>query len=264
MNVKKMISALTAKGYNVGVYHRPDGGVRITSINGVKYGSSGGAGNNAARKILGVSLTAKQKAQRSIAGKASAKGHKLSVYVQEGEAGGLTRGKHKAVSITKKEKAFLRKYNAAVRKLNVQTYEYKGQRQSGSAQRVETPRISTEYFRKGKTRFGSREEIRKLKNNLRKGLGFANVQHVEGVIEKLKMSKNSAGNYRYPKAIDFLEQHKNQIDDSAMIRVLEMTYDQKNGQKVSDEELDEIMLKVLKEGTKTLKESAKLLKEYLK
>lgn len=58
MTALEMQSALQAKGYSVEIYFRKEGGARISKINGVRY--TGSKGNEAARQLLGVSLTKEQ------------------------------------------------------------------------------------------------------------------------------------------------------------------------------------------------------------
>lgn len=259
MNVKNMIAALRSKGHSVGVYHRPDGGVRITSIDGVKYKGSAG-GNNAARQILGVSLSAKQKSQRAQAGTQSISGHKLRVYVQKGEK--LAAGYHKAAKITKEEKNFLRKYNKAVKELGAPIFERKGQGAKNKSKSIEVPRITSEYFRKGKTRFGAAEEMRRLTNNLRKALGFAYPASVQMAIEKLKLTGRA-----YPRTIEYLRTHENEINDAYLIAALDLAYDREKQEGSAeteyaiDEATDNAMLETLKEGTKILKSLEKTIKK---
>lgn len=52
-----MVKTLRAQGHKVVYRVRSDGGVRITSIDGVKYKSSESTGNKTARKMLGLELS---------------------------------------------------------------------------------------------------------------------------------------------------------------------------------------------------------------
>jgi hypothetical protein len=73
MNVREMIGALISKGYSVTSYVRPDGGVRITSINGQRFEKSSAQGNQMARLLLSVRMTKSQIKQRRLARKAITK-----------------------------------------------------------------------------------------------------------------------------------------------------------------------------------------------
>lgn len=263
MRVKDMISALRSKGHAVSVYTRPDGGVRITAIDGKRYASSGNKGNEQARKILNVSLSPRQRSQRATAGRSGRTAHKLKVYVQENESKKLASGYHSVEKITKKEKAFLRKYNRTAKKLNARLFQFSGKRETGQANRIEVPSITTQYFRKGKTRFGTREEIRRLKRNLKRAIGYADAQSVEAVLAKLKATAENYGHH-YPRTIAYIEKYASSMDHETLIQVLEMTYDHKNQYYQSDENVDATMLKLLKAGREKLLKARKELYKNIK
>ena len=55
---EQMAQELKARGFNVKLYYRKEGGARITSINGKAY--TGSTGTKEARKLLGEALSEKQ------------------------------------------------------------------------------------------------------------------------------------------------------------------------------------------------------------
>lgn len=63
INVRKMVAELKTKGYEVTFRVRSDGGILITSIDGVKY--KGAAGNKMARLLTGNVLSKRRTAQLS-------------------------------------------------------------------------------------------------------------------------------------------------------------------------------------------------------
>lgn len=63
INVRKMVVELKAKGYEVTYRERSDGGILITSIDGVKY--KGAQGNKMARLLTGNVLSRRRTAQLS-------------------------------------------------------------------------------------------------------------------------------------------------------------------------------------------------------
>lgn len=60
-NMKQIIDQLRSSGYQVNAYKRKDGGYLIRSINGAKF--TGAKGNEAARQIVGASLSVRKQKQ---------------------------------------------------------------------------------------------------------------------------------------------------------------------------------------------------------
>lgn len=104
MNVRQLVAKLSSQGYKINYYIRPDGGIRITKIDGTSYPSSGGAGNQAARLLAGASLSVAQRSQRQEARQTiiETKAHKVTKY---------------APKLTKKEKKQLSHMNYISRKI---------------------------------------------------------------------------------------------------------------------------------------------------
>lgn len=61
MTTRKIVEELTKQHHKVKVYERPDGGIRITEIDGIKFLASNNKGNDFARNLLNVQLSEKQK-----------------------------------------------------------------------------------------------------------------------------------------------------------------------------------------------------------
>lgn len=61
MTTRKIVKELAKQGHKVKVYERPDGGLRITEIDGIKFPSSNNKGNDFARNLLNEHLSEKQK-----------------------------------------------------------------------------------------------------------------------------------------------------------------------------------------------------------
>lgn len=63
--IRSIVQQLRAAGIKITLYERPDGGILIRSIDGVKF--TGAQGNKRAREMLGVELSAAQQTQLSSA-----------------------------------------------------------------------------------------------------------------------------------------------------------------------------------------------------
>lgn len=64
MKLTEVANVLRKQGHTVTLYKRPDGGYRVSSIDGLKFSIGGNAGNDYARNLLGASLSRKQYEQR--------------------------------------------------------------------------------------------------------------------------------------------------------------------------------------------------------
>lgn len=69
-NINKVIYQLREQGHSVETYRRPDGGVRIIGIDGMKFAKSGAEGNNLGRSMTGTFMSKAQISQRRKANKA--------------------------------------------------------------------------------------------------------------------------------------------------------------------------------------------------
>ncbi len=153
MTTKEMISALRVKGYKVKARQRTDGGWLITEINGKKYEAA--KGNQKARSILGVTESAKRKAQRQ---------YNVAQYI---------RGKRKIRTLDKDMKKVLRQVQRTWRK-----NEVKGKVTAANVKR---------HIRE----FGWDEALAYLKRQKRYGQGYAyekNVEYLAQYIEDIAAS----------------------------------------------------------------------------
>lgn len=219
MQVRDMVQALTNQGHLVTYYIRPDGGLRITSIDGQRFSISGNAGNDAARKMLGTSLTAQQKSQRATAAVEAAKGHKVSPMKPK---------------LTGKEKKTIKKLNRLLRKMKKKIFGMEQARQA----RARKPT--------------TKEFLQSLKSQTKRLLDIAYTGNVEWLIEWL-YSKNIM-----KKVISWLNRNKtnNTIADSALVQVQEWAYKLLNGE-ISEAEAENSSLEVLREGASRIKASIK-------
>lgn len=64
MTIKKIAELLKRQGHKVTLYKRPDGGYRVTKIDGIKFDVGGNAGNDFARNLAGRDITRAQVEQR--------------------------------------------------------------------------------------------------------------------------------------------------------------------------------------------------------
>lgn len=67
MRVTDIVRELIAQGHTVELYWRPDGGQRITRIDGRYFSKTGAEGNNAGRKLLNAPLPKAERKQRELA-----------------------------------------------------------------------------------------------------------------------------------------------------------------------------------------------------
>lgn len=214
MQVRDMVQALTDKGHLVTYYVRPDGGLRITSIDGERFSISGNAGNERARKILGTSLSARQKSQRATAALEAKQGHLVTSQKPR---------------LSKSEKKALKKANVALKKL--------GKEKIGAKQARQSRGRST----------STKEFVRKLKSQVRHHIGIAYSKNVEWLISWLELKRI------FPKVREWLKDHisTSLISDSALASVHEEAYNVLNN--IYDERTgEENSLRYLSEGKRRI------------
>lgn len=219
MQVRDMVQALTNQGHLVTYYIRPDGGLRITSIDGQRFSISGNAGNDAARKMLGTSLTAQQKSQRATAAVEAAKGHKVSPMKPK---------------LTGKEKKTIKKLNRLLKK-----YKKKA--------------IGMEQARQARGRKSSAKDfLKSLTAQAKRLLDIAYTGNIEWLEEWL----DTRG--LMPLVVEWLENNKEKglVSDSALVQVQELTY-KLFGNQMTEAEATEQALEFLNEGASRIKASVK-------
>jgi hypothetical protein len=188
MKTIDVIANLRAQGYSVEYWKRPDGGVRITSINGLTYSMTGGKGNAAAREILGQGLSTSQRAQRQAASLRTLEGHSTADLPK----------------LTASERKWLRKMN----------YKYK---------KIAGKRIGMHQARRNKFyNHSSREMKRAITNTIKHSLHIAYRANVEWTIAMLENTSSSKEAYR--DVINYLKRHINQIQDESLHSVHQLLY----------------------------------------
>lgn len=111
VTLREVVDYLRGRGVNITFKERPDGSLRITSIDGIRY--AGSEGNNKARERAGMDMTAAQKEQRRKAQPKAVEGTKL-----------------KEPSLTIKERERLRVENRKRQKLGLESLTAKQARQA--------------------------------------------------------------------------------------------------------------------------------------
>ena len=147
MKTIDVIIQLQQKGVNIEFYERPDGGVRVTKINGKSFSKASSKGNTLARQLLKVNPISKKQKEHLKANRKSISKSKL----------------------TEREKKRLKEYNKRVKKLN-----------------KELKPLSNKTARKRKAKEGTQSLMKALKNNIRHYSGYAyraNVEWFIGVLE---------------------------------------------------------------------------------
>lgn len=181
---------LESRGYKVTYYRRPDGGIRITSINGVKYKLS--EGNTAAKILTGARyLSKKEVAQRK---KASPYAYSKSLP-----------------KLTKKEIKFVRHYNRLVKKMK-----------SGVKVKLKTARVN-------KAKFGFRETKKSMSHALFHGMGIAYSLDVEAFQNKLIATNFLDAARAIEKSITYKNKGHAAIMDTSLIKEMDYWYDLKKG-----------------------------------
>lgn len=179
---------LERRGYKVTFYRRPDGAIRISSINGQHYKLS--EGNKAARSITGKYLSRKQITQR----------RKASPYAYT----------PKLPKLTKSEQLFIRRYNRKVKKLG-----------TGIKVKMKTARIE-------KRKYGFKGLKQKLFTSSFRQMGIARISDVEFFQEKLRLSGYFDAAKAIEKSITYKGKGHASIMDASLVKEMDYWYDLKN------------------------------------
>lgn len=70
LTIRQQVEKLRKEGHVVRTYERKDGGIRVVSLDGVKFDKGSSEGNDAVRKLTGQSLSRAQRKQRRKANRA--------------------------------------------------------------------------------------------------------------------------------------------------------------------------------------------------
>ena len=206
---------LESRGYKVTYYRRPDGAIRISSINGIHYKLS--EGNKAARAFTGKYLSRKQITQR----------REASPYAYSA----------KLPKLTKAERLYIRRYNRRVRKTGV-----------GVKVKMKTARVE-------KRKMGFKGLREKLFNISIHAQGIAYSADVEAFHAKLEASGFYDAANAIVKSIQFQSTGHAAIMDSSLTKEMDYWYDLKNlngADGKTEEELVEIINEDYEADTKEI------------
>ncbi len=190
MRTSKVVEQLRNQGHKVSVYKRPDGGIRITKIDGIKFTLS--EGNAFARELIGKPSSAasheqRQKArQEALKGKKRQKAKMPSLTIRKGDSAERRREKRELKKAVQKARKVLRKSNK---------------------------KLGAEQISKKIKREGYKKAASRILNTARHEAGLAYEAHVTALIDYMKMVYKEAGlDCEYEVAI--LNQNKEHFADS--------------------------------------------------
>lgn len=234
MKLIKVVEKLRAEGHNVTTKKRTDGGIKITSIDGVKF--SGIKGNTQARAMSGEKLSTQQLAQR--------RGNWYEVYSQK--------------TIVKTDKGGTRIYEAGeIKKVATTGTKRKSKKVKGvelssdiSKQLKKTQRAwnQSKLFEKGKGRQTKRIVQKKFRSKIK--AGKTEEEAKEEVLQELKEAEMYAKGYANPEnaqsiidRIEMLGKSKNVYGENKLLlnRVLSKLQVLKNQDKLPFTTIDEIV-----------------------
>lgn len=185
MTIKKVVEALRAQGHKVKVYVRPDGGQRITKIDGIKFAVGGNEGNDFGRGLIGDSLTKKQYEQRRTIQPLAQEGKQATItpfYVNK-KGRKVTRKnakKPQSLTIRKGDTAQEKAIKRRIRKLRKKLKEH-GQK------------TTAKILRGRIKRYGLEDTLKVLANKTRKDAGIAYPASVESYEDYLIMVQGRYG-----------------------------------------------------------------------
>ena len=185
MTIKKVVEALRAQGHKVKVYVRPDGGQRITKIDGLKFSVSGNEGNDFGRGLIGDTLTKKQYEQRRTIQPLAQEGKQATItpfYVNK-KGRKVTRKnakKPQSLTIRKGDTAQEKAIKRRIRKLRKKLKEH-GQK------------TTAKILRGRIKRYGLEDTLKVLANKTRKDAGIAYPASVESYEDYLIMVQGRYG-----------------------------------------------------------------------
>lgn len=152
-NINKVVYLLREQGHSVETYRRPDGGVRITAIDGMRFAKSGAEGNNLGRSMTGTFMSKAQTIQRKRANRA-------------------------VIRFTAKQKKIIQKAQRQVKK--------------ASKKQGDTYRLKAKAIKQNIKRVGWKAALKTIKNVLRHKLGGAYEAETEWWAEMLDQNNMPA------------------------------------------------------------------------
>lgn len=167
MKAIDIVKKLRSEGHKISIYKRPDGGIRVTKVDGIKFSKGNSEGTNYIRELAKVNLSEKQYTQRR--------------KNEQAARDGKRRQKAKMPSLTfrKGDSKETRKNKRAVKKALKRARKYRT---------VNMRQVSQRLKREG---YGS--TIKALENISRKESGLAYPANVDNLGDFIKMVLADAG-----------------------------------------------------------------------
>lgn len=166
MRTIDVVKALRSHSHRVSYVKRADGGIRIYSVDGIRFSKTNSDGNNYARELADLNLSSKQFSQRRESGEVALKLAKA----RKSE-------RLPSLSVRKADKAMKRKQKIALRKL---VRKLNQQRKSQGQMPFDPIKLRQRIRRQG---YG--ETGKTIKNILLKNAGIAYPRAVESFVEYL-------------------------------------------------------------------------------
>lgn len=210
MRTINVVKELRNQGHRVSYVTRADGGVRIYSVDGIKFSKSKSDGNNYARELADINLTAKQYSQRRESGDVALKLSKARKTQRL-----------PSLSVRKADKAMKRKQKNEIRRL---MRKLNKQRVSQGEKPFDPIKLRQRIRRQG---YG--ETAKTIKNILLKSAGIAYPRAVESFVEHIDELTIKYDSDDLKALVDrtkqALERATNLIMDSTLHHLYEEFYD---------------------------------------
>lgn len=225
--LREVVAYLKARGVDIEFKERPDGSLRITSIDGIKY--AGSEGNNKAREAAGMEMSAAQKEQRRKAQPKAVEGLKL-----------------KEPALTARERERLRAENKRRRKVGLKSLSAKQARQA----KRDDGNIREMLKRSASARFHAAGHAYRASI-------LHDIDEIESdpILKETRQGVFIPGRVKFPKTLRALRAGaygKLTISDRALYRCREIRYNFAPGATVS------------RDGSMTIEEADKLMEEILR
>jgi len=218
MTVEEIVAGLRAGGHTIGIYVRPDGGIKVVSLDGRVFSASGSKGNEAARTLAQQGqLSEAQRKQRAMAAAKAKEGHAVTLAKPR---------------LSKGERKRLRRLNRLAKK-------------------VGAPSVGAREARERKGSHGGKTKDlwNSMRNNLRKASGVGFKAYAVWLFERFD-------HYLvFPKTSAFLKSHMNSITYMSLEEIHTIFYSWLSGKDMRAEAMiDEEMLGIAREGHRQAKE----------
>ena len=231
MTLKAMVSELNkTRGLDIKIYHRPDGSIRVRSINGVHY--SGSEGNDIVRAMIGQALPSHLETQlRSKAFKTEKGqwGHiwKYETRTVEGKAIRVKRHMEKKIFPEQEDLKALRKAQRAFRKAE-KAKKAKAEKVGGKYE----PTLGKPTKRKlayNIAKHGRKEAMRRLESAVRYAQGLANYENIETLIQRIRTDLEKKRSEDMRDFLSFVENNRETFRESWIGAIYDTLYDWERG-----------------------------------